>query len=91
MPLLNPDVLVCSVGTEIFYESASNGNSQPQVDSQWAAHLDRAWNREAAVQAAASIPELQPQVQHWIWQKQHALLSLGVPATVISSRDSMPT
>ncbi|KAK9861895.1 hypothetical protein WJX84_012057 [Apatococcus fuscideae] len=61
VPLLNPDVLVCSVGTEIFYESISNGKSQPEVDQEWVAELDKAWDREAAIQAAASVPELHPQ------------------------------
>ncbi|KAK9827782.1 hypothetical protein WJX74_001953 [Apatococcus lobatus] len=64
VPLLTPDVLVCSVGTEIFYEasSSSGSSSQPEVDREWAAELDKAWDREAAVRAAASISELQPQV-----------------------------
>ncbi|KAK9823869.1 hypothetical protein WJX72_006056 [[Myrmecia] bisecta] len=59
-PLLVPDVLVCSVGTEIFFESAG---SEPQADKKWAAELDQGWNREAALAAAASIPELKAQAE----------------------------
>lgn len=54
--LLVPDVLVCSVGTEIFFESSG------QADQQWAAQLDQGWDRASAVAAAEAIPELKAQV-----------------------------
>lgn len=54
-PLLVPDVLVCSVGTEIFFETAG------EADKEWSAELDRGWDREGALAAAAAIPALKPQ------------------------------
>ncbi len=54
-PLLVPDVLVCSVGTEIFFESAG------EADREWAAELDQGWDRQGALDAAAAIPDLKPQ------------------------------
>lgn len=55
-PLLVPDVLVCSVGTEIFFESAG------EADKQWQAELDDGWNRQGALDVAAGISQLKPQV-----------------------------
>ena len=55
-PLLVPDVLVCSVGTEIFFESTG------EPDKGWQEVLDRGWDRAGAIAAAEAIPELQPQV-----------------------------
>jgi sucrose-6-phosphatase len=50
-PLLTPDVLVCSVGTEILIEG--------QPDSEWEAHLDGGgWDREHAAAVAGRFPEL---------------------------------
>ena len=56
-PLLTPDVLVCSVGTEIFFESTG------EADKEWAAELDRGWDRSGAVAAAGAIPELKQQAR----------------------------
>jgi sucrose-6-phosphatase len=56
-PLLVPDVLVCSVGTEIFFESAG------EADQEWGRELDQGWDRQGALDAAAGIPELKQQVQ----------------------------
>jgi sucrose-6F-phosphate phosphohydrolase len=54
-PLLVPDVLVCSVGTEIFFESAG------EADREWGRELDQGWDRQGALDAAAGIPELKQQ------------------------------
>lgn len=54
--LLVPDVLVCSVGTEIFFESTG------EADEGWARVLDQGWDRASAIAAAEGIPELAPQV-----------------------------
>lgn len=54
-PLLVPDVLVCSVGTEIFFESAG------EADKEWGAELDQGWNRQGALDVAAGFPELKQQ------------------------------
>ena len=55
-PLAVPDVLVCSVGTEIFLESGGG------PDEGWQRALDEGWDHSAAVAAAEGIPELKPQV-----------------------------
>ena len=51
MPLLTPDILVCSVGTEILI------NGKP--DAEWEAYLDGGgWDREQAAAVAGRFPEL---------------------------------
>ena len=55
--MLVPDVLVCSVGTEIFFESTG------EPDKGWQEVLDRGWDRAGAIAAAEGIPELKPQVR----------------------------
>ena len=62
VPLGNPDVLICSVGTEIFWEKPTSGGSEPQPDKKWTQLLDQGWNRQAALDAAAQLKELVPQV-----------------------------
>jgi hypothetical protein len=59
-PLLTPNVLICSVGTEIFYRTAG-GSLLP--DKAWDAHLDAGWDRGAAEAVAAAIPQLKRQVR----------------------------
>lgn len=61
VPLLEPDVLVCSVGTEIFFESSAG--SEPVPDSKWIELLNRGWDREAVLQAAANCKGLSLQVR----------------------------
>jgi hypothetical protein len=58
VPLGNPDVLVCSVGTEIFFEASG---AAPEANKQWAAELDQGWSRQKAIDLAGSFPELKPQ------------------------------
>lgn len=60
VPLANPDILVCSVGTEIFYEAAASDKAQ--ADRKWAAELDHGWNRESILKIAAELPGLTLQV-----------------------------
>ncbi|EFN54028.1 hypothetical protein CHLNCDRAFT_53400 [Chlorella variabilis] len=50
VPLLTPDILVCSVGTEILI------NGQP--DEEWEAYLNQGWDRPRAAEIAAQLPEL---------------------------------
>ncbi|PSC72019.1 Sucrose-phosphatase 2 [Micractinium conductrix] len=50
VPLLAPDILVCSVGTEILI------NGLP--DEEWEAHLNEGWDRARAAACAAELPEL---------------------------------
>jgi hypothetical protein len=67
-PLLVPDVLVCSVGTEIFFESTG------EPDKAWQEVLDRGWNRAGAIAAAEAIPELQPQVGSQTYPRAQGML-----------------
>ena len=61
MPLGNPDVLVCSVGTEIFFEATG---ASPEANQQWKTELDQGWDRQAAIDAAGKLHDLKPQVWH---------------------------
>ena len=61
VPLGNPDVLVCSVGTEIFFEATG---ASPEANQQWKAELDQGWDRQAAIDAAGKLHDLKPQVWH---------------------------
>jgi hypothetical protein len=54
--LLEPDVLIASVGTEIY----QRGKNQP--DTVWAAKLAENWNRDEVVAVASHFSDLVPQV-----------------------------
>lgn len=58
-PLLTPNVLICSVGTEIFYRGP-DGRLLP--DDAWETYLDQGWDRAAVQAVAAKITQLTPQV-----------------------------
>lgn len=61
-----PDVLICSVGTEIFFENEKKGDeSSPVPDSRWTDALDATgWSRAAvAAVALASTPALRLQAE----------------------------
>lgn len=62
VPLGNPDILICSVGTEIFFEKPGSDGAEPQPDKKWIQLLDQGWNRQAALDAAAQLKQLVPQV-----------------------------
>lgn len=49
-PLLEPDVLVCSVGTEILVKGVP--------DSEWEKYLDDGWDRDHVVTIVSRFPEL---------------------------------
>ncbi len=53
--MLEPDVLIASVGTEIYY----SGESQPAAD--WAIALSENWDRDRVVAIAAHFADLMPQ------------------------------
>ncbi|QFS52112.1 sucrose-phosphate phosphatase [Nostoc sphaeroides] len=57
-PLLTPDALVTSVGTEIYFDC-----QKYIIDSEWSEKLSFAWNRNMVVEIAASFRELLPQQQ----------------------------
>ena len=62
VPLGNPDILVCSVGTEIFFEAAAGSQTAP--DPKWIALLNQGWDRSAVVKCAEQLPGLSLQVPH---------------------------
>ncbi|MBD2496055.1 sucrose-phosphate phosphatase [Nostoc sp. FACHB-280] len=53
--LLAPDILVCSVGTEIYI----NGSQDP--DARWSDKLSQAWDRNLVKTISANFTELKPQ------------------------------
>ena len=54
--LIDPDALVTSVGTEIYFNDAKN-----LFDVGWAEILSRGWNRKRIVSTCADFSELEPQ------------------------------
>ena len=50
------------MGTEIFFEKPGSDGAEPQPDKKWTQLLDQGWNRQAALNAAAQLSELAPQV-----------------------------
>jgi sucrose-6-phosphatase len=54
--LLSPDVLICSVGTEIYFNPDKN-----IYDSEWANLLSIGWNREEIADLSSKYTDLQPQ------------------------------
>ncbi|MEB3338197.1 MAG: HAD-IIB family hydrolase, partial [Leptolyngbyaceae bacterium] len=54
-PLLTPDALVTSVGTEIYY------NGSPTPDPTWSDCLAPQWNRDQIVATATTFADLVPQ------------------------------
>ncbi|KAG1655626.1 hypothetical protein FOA52_008840, partial [Chlamydomonas sp. UWO 241] len=70
-PLLTPQVLICSVGSEIFMlckeEACADGRGGALVyrpHAEWAVHLDGGgWDRSKVVAAAGRFPQLKPQAE----------------------------
>lgn len=54
--LLQPDALITSVGTEMYFDK-----DQKEYDPQWANILAQGWNREEIVEIASQFSELQSQ------------------------------
>lgn len=53
-------MLICSVGTEIFYRGP-DGTLVP--DTAWTSYLDKGWDKDKVQQVAAQISQLKPQVR----------------------------
>lgn len=53
--LLQPDVLITAVGTEIYHAESTT------PDAQWSAHLSQGWDRDTVVAAAAHFADLSAQ------------------------------
>lgn len=75
---MNPNVLICSVGTEIFYRTA-DGTLVP--DQAWEAYLDQGWDRSAVESIAAQFPQLKQQVG----SKEIQLLCNGIVGPALHS------
>ena len=60
VPLGKPDVLICSVGTEIFMDVDSPA---PVSRESWTRKLDQGWDRKAIVEAASKHSQLKLQVR----------------------------
>lgn len=59
VPLLTPDLLICSVGTEIYHRTDGH---QLELDGEWLAQLDHGWNREKVTAVVSSdFNKLTPQ------------------------------
>lgn len=58
-PLLSPDVVVCSVGTEV-YLNTPNGFIP---DADWSASLDEDWDAALAKELGQEFEELELQVE----------------------------
>ena len=54
-PMLDPDVLVPSVGTEIYY------NGSETLDPEWVQQLSQNWDHDLIVSLCQNLPELKPQ------------------------------
>lgn len=55
--LLNPDALITSVGTEIYYPNSKT------PDPTWSENLTPGWNRQKAIETAAQFSQLIPQTE----------------------------
>ena len=64
-----PDVLVCSVGTEVFWR---NENGQLVPDDEWERHLDEDWEPERLQRIAATFDAeiLTPQARRSFLQRR---------------------
>eukprot|EP01026_Neomeris_dumetosa_P061662 TRINITY_DN58218_c0_g1_i1.p1 TRINITY_DN58218_c0_g1~~TRINITY_DN58218_c0_g1_i1.p1 ORF type:complete len:298 (-),score=43.11 TRINITY_DN58218_c0_g1_i1:262-1107(-) len=53
VPMLDPDMLVCSVGTEIFHHfDISQPDDKWQKDTDWEKYLDQGWDRSKVLEIA---------------------------------------
>lgn len=60
VPLLTPDLLICSVGTEIYQDI----DDELVLDSEWLEVLDQGWDRDKISSLVAKeFPQLTPQEQ----------------------------
>ncbi|BAZ13181.1 sucrose-phosphate phosphatase [Calothrix sp. NIES-4071] len=53
--LIDPDALVVSVGTEIYFDDSET------PDASWSEKLSPGWNKEAIIAVTSQFPELEPQ------------------------------
>lgn len=60
-PLIDPDILICSAGTELYY------TKDFIPDSGWEKHINHQWKRQAIVDAMATLAAITPQQQSAQW------------------------
>ncbi|HLO87700.1 MAG TPA: sucrose-phosphate phosphatase [Nostocaceae cyanobacterium] len=58
--LLQPDILICAVGTEI-YENYQDDNNNLTLNSQWKKNLSEGWDRNLVVKISGAFTDLKPQ------------------------------
>lgn len=96
-PLLQPDILICAVGTEVYHQGVET------PDAVWGAKLSHQWDRDLVVSIAAHFADLIPQpdseqrpfkVSYFLTEQaavevlpqlEHGLQSAGLDAQVIYS------
>lgn len=96
--LLQPDILICAVGTEIYYYQ-----DKLTLNSKWSDHLSEAWDRDLVEKISAAFTQLKPQpaseqtpfkVSYWLEEKfaeqvvpelKHSLLEQKLDIQVIYS------
>eukprot|EP00193_Tetraselmis_chui_P001548 CAMPEP_0177763246 /NCGR_PEP_ID=MMETSP0491_2-20121128/6771_1 /TAXON_ID=63592 /ORGANISM="Tetraselmis chuii, Strain PLY429" /LENGTH=275 /DNA_ID=CAMNT_0019279345 /DNA_START=183 /DNA_END=1010 /DNA_ORIENTATION=+ len=54
--LLRPNVLICSVGTEIYWSNDEQSEWSP--DAEWSEYLDQGWDRAALLDVGQQVPGL---------------------------------
>lgn len=59
--LLNPDILVCAVGTEIYDNYQDDDQDKLTINTKWSNNLSEAWDRDLVVKISAAFTELKPQ------------------------------
>jgi len=76
--LLEPDVLMLAVGTEIYYPSSSN------PDNEWQTKISQAWDREIIVEVAKRFPclVLQPSTEQTDFKVTYYTCLDGLSVTV---------
>lgn len=60
-PVLNPEVLICSAGTELYY------TRDFIRDAGWEKHINHQWKRDAIVQTFTGFPHIQLQGEEAQW------------------------
>ena len=59
--LLNPDILVCAVGTEIYDNYQDDDQDNLTLNSKWSENLSEAWDRDLVVKISAAFTKLEYQ------------------------------
>ncbi|MEB3177534.1 MAG: sucrose-phosphate phosphatase [Nostocaceae cyanobacterium] len=76
--LLEPDILILAVGTEIYYRGSNN------PDAEWTAKISPGWNREIVVEVASRFPclVLQPPTEQTCFKVTYYTSLEGLSVTL---------